>query len=225
MGEYADFATFAFVILLSIVDPVGNIPLFLVITHQDSENERRRIVIKACSASFCILTFFLFAGNVILDLFHLSLGAFRIAGGIVLFIISLQMLFHLNPGQKTSPQEEREAVEKDDVSIFPLAIPLLSGPGALAAVIMLRSEAHTAVHVFVLFGVIAVTVLITFCILTASQHMMRILGHPLLQQPLQRVCGDADGTSAWPQYRGVRARRRPGGIPCTAAHLLRSTDQ
>ncbi len=176
MGEYADFATFAFVILLSIVDPVGNIPLFLAITQHDSENERRRIVIKACSASFCILTFFLFAGNVILDLFHLSLGAFRIAGGIVLFIISLQMLFHLNPGQKTSPQEEREAVEKDDVSIFPLAIPLLSGPGALAAVIMLRSEAHTAVHILVLFGVIAVAMLITFCTLTASQHLMRILG-------------------------------------------------
>ena len=176
MNAYLDFASFAFVVLFFIIDPLGNVPIFLSITQRDTPSERKRIVTKATIAAFCILSFFLIAGDAVLQVFHVSVGAFRIAGGIIIFIISLQMLFHLNPGQKTSPQEQQEAVEKEDVSLFPLAIPLLSGPGAIAAIIMLRSSAETLFDVGVLFAVLVVLAALTYGILRLSEYLMKWLG-------------------------------------------------
>lgn len=176
MNTYLDFASFAFVVLFFIIDPLGNVPIFLSITQHDTAAERRRIVTKATIASFCILSFFLIAGGTVLQVLHITVGAFRIAGGILIFIISLQMLFHLNPGQKTSPQEQQEAVEKEDVSMFPLAIPLLSGPGAIAAIIMLRSSARTMIDYSVLLIVLVVLAALTYGILRSSEFLMRWLG-------------------------------------------------
>ncbi len=176
MSEYVNFASFAFAALFFIIDPVGNVPLFLAITQQNTMEERRQIVKKATIAAFCILAAFLLAGRLILEVFHITMGAFKIAGGIVIFIISLQMLFALRPGQKTSPREKQEAVEKDDVSIFPLAIPFLSGPGAIAAVIMLRADCKTVTDYVLILGVIGIVSALTFVILRESQYLMQLLG-------------------------------------------------
>ena len=175
-SDYGNFASFAFVTLFSVIDPIGNIPLFLAITQDDTIAERRRIISKATVVALLILTFFLLTGNLILEVFHVTIGAFNIAGGIVVFIIALQMLFAFRPGQKTSPKEEQEALEKDDVSIFPLAIPFLSGPGAIATVILLRSSCQNLLHYIIMLAVISVISVLTYFILRESQHLMKGLG-------------------------------------------------
>jgi len=174
--EYLNFASFAFAALFFIVDPIGNIPLFLAITPKNDFLERKQIVGKASIASGLILIFFLLTGNLILNLFHIAIGAFKIAGGILIFIISLRMLFVFRPAQKTSPQEEREAKEKEDVSFFPLAIPLLSGPGAITTIILLRNNCHDIIHSLIILFIIGVVSVLTYFILKESQYLMKNCG-------------------------------------------------
>ena len=176
ISEYFNFASFAFAALFFIIDPIGNVPLFLAITPKNNFIERKQIVGKASIASGLILIFFLLTGNLILNLFHITIEAFRIAGGILIFIISLRMLFVFKPSQKTSPQEEREAMEKEDVSFFPLAIPLLSGPGAITTIILLRNNCHDIFHYLIILSIILVVSALTYFILKESQYLMKLCG-------------------------------------------------
>jgi conserved hypothetical protein TIGR00427 len=176
VSEYLNFASFAFAALFFIVDPIGNVPLFLAITPKNDFTERKQIVRKASIASGLILIFFLLTGNLILNLFHITIGAFKIAGGILIFIISLRMLFVFSPGQKTSPEEQREAKEKDDVSFFPLAIPLLSGPGAITTIILLRNNCHNIIHYLIILSIVVVVSVLTYFILKESQYLMKLWG-------------------------------------------------
>jgi len=176
VSEYLNFASFAFAALFFIVDPIGNVPLFLAITPKNDFIERKQIVGKASIASGLILIFFLLTGNLILNLFHITIGAFKIAGGILIFIIALRMLFVFRPGQKTSPEEQREAKEKDDVSFFPLAIPLLSGPGAITTIILLRNNCHNIIHYLIILSIVVVVSVLTYFILKESQYLMRLCG-------------------------------------------------
>lgn len=176
VSEYLNFTSFAFAALFFIIDPIGNVPLFLAITPKNDFHERKQIVRKASFASALILIFFLFTGNFILNIFHITIGAFKIAGGILIFIIALRMLFVFRPGQKTSPQEEREAKEKEDVSFFPLAIPLLSGPGAITTTILLRNNCHDIIHYLLMLIIIGVVSILTYFILKESHYLMKLLG-------------------------------------------------
>jgi multiple antibiotic resistance protein len=176
VNEYLNFASFAFAALFFIVDPIGNIPLFLAITPKNDFIERKQIVKKASIGSGLIMIFFLLTGNFILNLFHITLGAFKIAGGILIFIIALRMLFVFKPGQKTSPEEQREAKEKDDVSFFPLAIPLLSGPGAITTVMLLRNSCRDLIHFAIILSIILAVSLLTYFILKESQYLMKLCG-------------------------------------------------
>jgi len=176
VSEYFNFASFAFAALFFIVDPIGNVPLFLAITPKNDFIERKQIVRKASIASGLILIFFLLTGNLILNLFHITIGAFKIAGGILIFIISLRMLFVFSPGQKTSPEEQREAKEKDDVSFFPIAIPLLSGPGAITTIILLRNNCHNIIHYLIILSIVVVVSVLTYFILKESQYLMKLWG-------------------------------------------------
>jgi multiple antibiotic resistance protein len=176
LSEYLNFTTFAFAALFFIIDPLGNVPLFLAITPRNDARERKQIVGKASLVSGLVLAFFLLSGNLMLDLFHVTIGAFRIAGGILVFVIAFRMLFVVRPGQKTSPQEEEEAIAKEDVSVFPLAIPLLSGPGAITTVILLRSNCRDLIHYLIILAVIIVVSLLTYFILRESQYLMKLLG-------------------------------------------------
>ena len=176
VSEYLNFASFAFAALFFIVDPVGNVPLFLAITPKNDFSERKQIVGKASFASGLILVFFLLTGNLMLNLFHITIGAFKIAGGILIFMISLRMLFVFKPSQKTSPQEELEAKEKEDVSFFPLAIPLLSGPGAITTIILLRNKCHDIIDYLIILFIIVVVSVLTYFILKQSQYLMKLWG-------------------------------------------------
>jgi len=176
MSEYLNFASFAFAALFLIIDPIGNVPLFLAITPRNDFAEREQIVRRASIISGLILLFFLFTGNLLLNLFHITIGAFRIAGGILIFIIAVRMLFVFRPTQKTSPEEEQEAKEKEDVSFFPLAIPLLSGPGAITTVILLRNNCYQVIHYLIIVFVILLVSGLTYVILRESQYLMKLFG-------------------------------------------------
>lgn len=176
ISDYLNFTSFAFAALFFIIDPLGNVPLFLAITPKNDTRERKQIVGKASLVSGLILVFFLLTGNFLLDIFHVTIGAFRIAGGILVFVIAFRMLFAVRPGQKTSPQEEQEAIAKEDVSVFPLAIPLLSGPGAITTMILLRSNCRDVIHYALILAVIVVVSLLTYFILRESQYLMKLLG-------------------------------------------------
>jgi multiple antibiotic resistance protein len=118
--------------LFIIVDPLAGIPIFLAITPGKTKLERRAMARRSCIVAFLVIVFFLVAGASILDYFGIKTSAVRICGGILLFIISLELLYGRATGTETSSREEQLAEEKEDVSVTPLAIPLLAGPGAIA---------------------------------------------------------------------------------------------
>lgn len=130
-----------FVTLFVIVSPMGAVPLFLGMTAGDPPERRRRTAWIAAIATTLTLAGASFAGQAIFDFFGVSLDAFRIAGGILLFLIALDFVNVRQVRMKTTDPEYEEGVQKEEVGIIPLAIPMLSGPGAVATVLVLRGEA------------------------------------------------------------------------------------
>jgi multiple antibiotic resistance protein len=136
------FAVAAFSAVFSVVDPVAVVPVYLAMTATDNEEHKRHTAYRAAVFSSVVLALFASVGTFILQFFGISLGAFRIAGGVLLFLLAVDMLRAQPSRQKTTPEEEREGAEKPDISIFPLGIPMLSGPGAIATVMVLMARAH-----------------------------------------------------------------------------------
>jgi len=132
MKEYLELMTVFVIQLFIIVDPLACIPIFLAITTNKSKAERRIVARRSCFIAFIVLVFFVLAGNSILNYLGIRMSTIQICGGILLFIIALEFLRGKATTTETSTLEERLAEEKDDVSVTPLAIPLLAGPGAIA---------------------------------------------------------------------------------------------
>ncbi len=138
-----DFITSALVTLLVTLDPPGLAPIFLSLTQGMSVAERRQVAIRACIIAFGILAFFGVAGDIVLKALGVSLPAFRIAGGLLLFWIAFEMVFERRTERKQ--QTATTAITQDhirNVAAFPLAIPLMAGPGALTAIILLAGRAE-----------------------------------------------------------------------------------
>ena len=128
----------AFVTLFVIVDPVGLAPLFVALTQGAGRAERRAIALRACAIGVGVLTLFGLLGEAVLGFVGISMPAFRIAGGVLLFLTALEMLF-----ERRNERREGQAEEPPpDPSVFPLAIPLIAGPGAIASMILLAGEAE-----------------------------------------------------------------------------------
>jgi len=129
------FLITAFVTLFVFIDPIGLAPLFVALTHGMDARTRRGIAIRACVIAAMLLVLFAALGEAVLGFVGISMPAFRIAGGILLFLTALDMLF-----ERRSKRREDQADERPDPSVFPLAIPLIAGPGAIASVILLTGE-------------------------------------------------------------------------------------
>lgn len=129
--------------LLIIMDPLGNLPFFLLFTARNTPQERKRMAATASGAAGAVLVFFGLTGDSLLRYFGITLPAFQLAGGLVFLIYSLQMLALIPSGIKTSQEEEEEGASKHNAALVPLAIPLLAGPGAITAVLVWR-QSHTA---------------------------------------------------------------------------------
>jgi multiple antibiotic resistance protein len=174
--------------LLLVVDAPAAVPLFLSMTASDSVMHQRRTALRAALATGVVLGGFAALGSAIFRVLGISLGAFRIAGGALLFLLSVDMLRAQRSRQRTSPEEEAEGVDRPDVSIFPLAIPMLAGPGATSTVMVLVSRAERVWQYLVVFGAIALTALAAYGILRAAVRVERRLGQTGMNV-VQRVMG------------------------------------
>jgi multiple antibiotic resistance protein len=182
------FALSAFSAVFSVVDPLGVVPVYLAMTATDSREHKRRTAVRASVAMFVTLAAFAASGHYILSFFGISLGAFRIAGGVLLLLLAIDMLRAQKSRQKSTPEEEKEGAEKPDVSIFPLAIPMLSGPGAVATVMVLMTRANGLVERGIVFIAIAITAVNTFIVLIGATFAEKRLGQTGINV-LHRVMG------------------------------------
>ena len=160
-----DFAILSFTSLFVIVDPMGLIPTFLAMTQQNTVPERARMAQLASLVTFGILILSFFFGQRLLSAFGITLPAFEIAGGIVLLLVALDMLQARRTALKETQEEKTEGIDKHDVAITPLAIPMLAGPGAITAVILLANKANTFAHHVILAAAIVLVSFLTFLIL------------------------------------------------------------
>ena len=160
--------------LFPIVDPPGTIPLFLSMTEGDSEAVRRKQALKGCIYMVCILITFLLFGTLIMQYFGLSFPGLRIAGGFLLCKFGLQMLY---PARKQITSFElEESRHKDDISFFPLALPYLAGPGAIAATMTLSTLTATPLGYVAISTGILILGVITYFTLRFASHIAKLLG-------------------------------------------------
>lgn len=166
-----------FVVLVVVVDPVGLAPIFFAITQNQTSEQRRRSALLGTALSALILLIFFLIGDALLDALNIGLPAFRIAGGLLLFLLSIDMVFARQSGlRSTTVREQAEAEHRPDVSVFPLAFPLIAGPGALTTVLLMASS-WTALSEFA--GMLALLVLVLGLVLTSlltAPVIMRVLG-------------------------------------------------
>ena len=168
------FALLCFTSFFTLINPLGTMPVFLSMTTGMSAKEREKIARKATAVAFFIMISFTIFGPFLFELFGLSTNGFRIAGGIVIMKIGYDMLqahyTHVECDEKSLQQTA------DDLSVTPLAIPMLCGPGAIANGIVLMEDAGTWVNKAVLIGVIALVFVLTFFILKASTRLVLLMG-------------------------------------------------
>lgn len=163
--------------MLVVMDPVGLAPIFISLAGNRPTFERRRMASKATLVAGGIILVFGLFGQALLRHLGISLSAFRIAGGLLLFMIALDMVFVRPSGSKESPEEEQEAHERQDISVFPLAIPLIAGPGTLASIMIEANTAHG--NPLLLLTVMLVTglvLLLCYAVLRLSGQIARVIG-------------------------------------------------
>ena len=174
MEDLLPFALLSFTSLFALTNPLVTMPVFLTMTNGMNDHERKAIVRRATIVSFITLMVFTFSGQFLFKFFGISSNGFRIAGGFIIFKIGFDMLQARYSNAKL--KEEEVKTYADDISITPLAIPMLCGPGAIANAIMLMDDASTLSLKGTLIGIIALVYFITFLILQASTRLVRILG-------------------------------------------------
>ncbi|MCP2014302.1 multiple antibiotic resistance protein [Deinococcus sp. HSC-46F16] len=177
VAELSSISLQTFLTMLVVMDPIGLAPIFIGLAGNRPSFERRRVAMKATLVAGVIILLFGLFGRALLEHLGISLSAFRIAGGILLFLIALDMVFARPSGSKETPEEEQEAQERQDISVFPLAIPLIAGPGTLASIMILAGDAHGSVPLlsavfFVTFGVL----LLCYLALRLSGQIARVIG-------------------------------------------------
>lgn len=173
--NYLDFFLKAFVTIFVIVDPPGNIPLFMSLTESASDEERNTISKKATLIAAVLLLFIVLTGNFILEVFRITLDGLRIAGGILLFVISIDILMGERRKRKYV-EEGRESIDTDTLATFPIALPLYTGPGAITAGIVLYSTAETMIPKLLVILSIVVTYLIVRITHMYSDKIIGVLG-------------------------------------------------
>ena len=174
MEDLLPFALLCFTSFFTLTNRLGTMPVFLTMTNGMNDHERKAIVRRATIVSFITLMVFTFSGQFLFKFFGISSNGFRIAGGFIIFKIGFDMLQARYSNAKL--KEEEVKTYADDISITPLAIPMLCGPGAIANAIMLMDDASTLSLKGTLIGIIALVYFITFLILQASTRLVRILG-------------------------------------------------
>jgi multiple antibiotic resistance protein len=171
------FAVYSFTVMFIVVDPIANVPIFLSILEGFSPDSRRYIIRKAVITAVIVLLIFTFTGRFIFEYLGIEMYSFRIAGGILLFIIAVEMLFGRRSKTTSSKEEEDEARARDDIAATPLAVPLLTGPGAITTGIVLYNTATETGNEPTVIASILLVFILTYIILTRSSAIFDALGY------------------------------------------------
>ncbi len=167
-----------FFVLFVVIEPVSLVPMFAALTADGDASYRRRVALKASLISGLMLIGFAVGGQWVLAYLGISVAAFKIGGGVLLLLLSIDMVFARRSGiRSTTVREQDEARLREDISVFPLAFPLIAGPGALATLVLIAGEASANPTVFAgLIGIVVVLMLIVLVLLLLSGQVMRVLG-------------------------------------------------
>ncbi len=176
VGEIISFSLVAFSAIFFIVDPFAVVPVFIAMTERDSDEKRRAMARRACLIAGGVLLFFALGGSVLFKLLGVTMAAFKIAGGILLLLTSLDMLQSKASQTKATEGEIAEGTGKDDIAVVPLAMPLLSGPGSIATVTMLTAQSTRLWEIVPIVVSIVLTAFISYLVLRAAPFVDRALG-------------------------------------------------
>ncbi|HEY2509622.1 MAG TPA: MarC family protein [Polyangiaceae bacterium] len=173
---FPGYALLCFGSLMSIVDPFAALPIFLALTGTQDPKQRARTALVSTATCFTILTTFALAGTFIFSFFGITIPAFKIAGGILLFGVGLEMMRGKESETRTTAEEKVEAEAKEDIAIIPMGLPLLSGPGAIATVMVLVGKASGWPQRFGVYAAIVAVSVVTFLVLRSAEIVARMLG-------------------------------------------------
>lgn len=164
----------AFVTLFVVIDPIGLMPIFVALTKGALPKERLSIALRALGVAALLLTLFGLVGEQVIGVLGISMPAFRIAGGLLLFLTALDMLFERR-AQRRKGQSEPGLDPSEDPSVFPLATPLIAGPGAMAAMILLAGQTSTPLELFAIHMVMLAVLVVVFALFQAANLLERAL--------------------------------------------------
>lgn len=166
----------AFVTLIVVVDPLGLAPIFAALTRGNSAKRKKEMAIKGTVLGAGILLVFALFGNALLNALGIEIAAFRIAGGALLFLTALDMIFASSSGMRSrTVREQEEESYEDDISVFPLAIPLIAGPGAITSILLYTGD-RGPVEIMAVLGVLAVVLLLVLVSLLLAPRIMALFG-------------------------------------------------
>ena len=181
--------TTAFITLAVIIDPPGCAPIFASLTKGASAAHRRSMAIRSAAVAWFILVFFALLGEPLLDKLGISLSAFRLAGGIMLFMIALDMVFERRTERREERARELEGTpEAEDISVFPMAIPMIAGPGSIASIMLLSARAEGTVAGLVVLAAMTAVILLTLIALLMAGPLMKLIGAKL-EAMITRILG------------------------------------
>ena len=167
-----------FVLFFVVIEPLSLVPMFGALTRGGEEGYRRRMAWKSIAVSAGIFTVFAVAGEWLLQVLGVSVNAFKIAGGLLLFLLSVDMVFARQSGMRsTTVREQDEARYREDISVFPMAFPLIAGPGALATLLLVLVEQNgDPLKVITVLGVVFAVLALTLVLLLLTPLVMRVMG-------------------------------------------------
>jgi len=177
-----EFAVGAFASIFAIVNPIGNIPFFVTVTDGYSEAERNRVIIQICVVMTAVLVAFGLFGNIIFAIYGITIPAFKIAGGLLLFSVAFAMMKGERSRAKITEDERQEAMQREEIGVVPLGIPLFAGPGAITTVMIYISyamgsaEEEVYFNIFSVFLAIFLTTIISYLLLRYSQRIFKRMG-------------------------------------------------
>ena len=179
----------ALVTFLVIIDPPGCAPIFASLTRGTSAAHRRAMAVRSSVIAWFILMFFALLGRPLLHMLGISLASFRIAGGILLFYIAIDMVLERRTERREKRAEDIEGTPSaEDISVFPMAMPMISGPGSIASAMLWVSRAEDPVNVAVVLAAITVVILITMATLLAAGPLMKLIGDKV-EAAITRILG------------------------------------
>jgi multiple antibiotic resistance protein len=181
--------TTAFITFVVVIDPPGCAPIFASLTSGTPQPHRRKMAVRSVAVAWCILVFFALLGEPLLRTLGISLSAFRLAGGIMLFIIALEMVFE----KRTERREERAkgiegTPEAEDISVFPMAIPMIAGPGSIATIMLLCARANGLAEGAIVLTAMTAVILLTLISLLLAGPLMQLIGAKL-EAMITRILG------------------------------------